>query len=227
MNLSFFAQQDTVIWPLFTFGFLFLCSAGPTLCCSHTECGFPRRDTLSFFSGLYPRSSLCLVAWTNPSGSSEAGHFPGSFCWSPLPPLPPSRGPFLALSISCICSDAWEIFESRNCFYSWIDIPSVWYVRVEFSQILVSLMSKENVMGLAECQSSGRCRSSCIAEPRCSWAAPYVYFLIISHDSTLQWDWSSLPVTWSLLWSYLVRRQWSPIGGFRSRWNDLLLKLWP
>lgn len=147
----------------------------------------PKGHTL-LFSGLYPRCSLCLVTWTSPSGSSEAGHLPGSFSWSPLPPLLPSRGPFLALSISCICSDAWEIFESRNCFYSWIDIPSVWYVRVEFSQILISLMSKENVMGLAGCQSSGGCRFSSIAEPRFSWAAPYTYFLIISHDSTLQWD---------------------------------------
>lgn len=71
----------------------FLCSPGPTLCCSHTECSFPRRTHSPFFQGLYPCSSLCLVTWTNPSGSSEAGHFQEAFCWSPLPPAP-FLGPF-------------------------------------------------------------------------------------------------------------------------------------
>lgn len=85
----------------------------------------------------------------------------------------PFSGHFLiALSIPCMCLDAWGVFESRNYFYSWIDISHAWYMREVFNRILVYLMSKETVKSFTDCQSINKCRSSCIPEPMFSWAVP-------------------------------------------------------
>ena len=122
INCNFLAQHDIIMWLSFTFGFLFLCSA-PALSCSHSECGFSQRDTFSFYQGFSPAVLSPSNLWTNPLGKFRGRSFSGKFFPVITTTPDPFSGHFLiALSIPCMCLYAWEVFESRNYFYSWIDI---------------------------------------------------------------------------------------------------------